>query len=142
MSNLLGRFLPAVLVTALPLAAWAQAQSVTVSPILTTSETATGQPIPMPQGEAQIAVARFTIAPGAQLPAHKHPFPRMAYVLSGTLIVTDVETGTETTYAEGEFVVEMVNAWHFGRNDGAEPVELLVIDLGQEGQSNTIAFEE
>jgi quercetin dioxygenase-like cupin family protein len=66
----------------------------------------------------------------------------MAYVLSGTLVVTDVETGTQTAYSEGEFVVEMVDAWHFGRNSGSQPLELLVIDLGHEGQPNTIAPDQ
>lgn len=122
--------------------AQADGSDVVVDPILSTTETSRGQPIVLPQGEAQVQVSRYVIPPGAQLPVHKHPFPRMAYVLSGTLIVTDVEAGTETTFAEGEFVVEMVDAWHFGRNSGTEPLELLVIDLGHEGQPNTIAQDQ
>jgi quercetin dioxygenase-like cupin family protein len=62
----------------------------------------------------------------------------MAYVLSGHLVVTIEETGLETRYAAGEFVVEMVDTWHHGRNDGTLPLWLLVIDLGPEGQSNTV----
>ena len=130
------------LVTILAGAAWADTAAVVVSPVLSTTETANGRPIPLPQGEVQVLVSRYEIPPGAQLSVHMHPFSRMAYVLSGTLVVTDVATGAETTYAQGGFVVEMVNAWHFGRNDGLEPVQLLVIDLVPEGQANTITQVE
>lgn len=127
----------ALLLAVLPLAAWADAEPVTVTPVLTTTRTAAGQPIPLPQGTAQVAVSEFEIAPGARLPVHRHPYPRMAYVLSGHLVVTNEETGAETGYGEGEFVVEMVGAWHHGRNEGTAPLRLLVIDLAPEGQSNT-----
>ena len=116
----------------------ADAPTVMVSPILSANETANGGPILLPSGEAQVLVSRYEIPAGAKLPVHRHVFPRMAYVLAGTLVVTDVATGTETSYAEGGFVVEMVDAWHFGRNDGPDPVQLLVIDLAPEGQPNTV----
>ena len=112
--------------------------AVTVTPLASPSTTAGGAPILLPQGPAQALVSEVEIAPGAQLPVHRHPFQRMAHVLSGTLTVTDIATGVETTYDEGDFVVEVVDAWHFGRNDGTEPVRLLVIDLVPAGQSNTV----
>ena len=131
--------LPALLLAcSLATSAWADAEPVTVTPVLTTTQTAAGQPIPLPEGTPQVTVSRFEIAPGARLPVHRHPFPRMAYVLSGHLVVTNEETGQDTGYAAGEFVVEMVGAWHHGRNDGTVPLQLLVIDLGPEGQSNTV----
>jgi quercetin dioxygenase-like cupin family protein len=98
-------------------------------PILSATETANGAPILLPRDEAQVLVSRYEIPAGAKLPVHSTPFPRMAYVLSGTLVVTDVSTGTDTSYSEGSFVIEMVEAWHFGRNDGPDAVQLLVIDL-------------
>ena len=78
------------------------------------------------------------MAPGARLPIHKHPFQRMGYILSGSLVVANEETREETTYDAGEVVMEVVDTWHYGRNDGTTPVELLVIDLVPEGQSNTV----
>jgi quercetin dioxygenase-like cupin family protein len=62
----------------------------------------------------------------------------MAYVLAGHLVLTNEETSAEAGYGPGEFVVEMVDAWHHGRNDGTVPLRLLVIDLAPEGQSNTV----
>jgi hypothetical protein len=75
-----------------PHAAGAAAAPVTGNPVLTTTQTAAGQPIPLPDGTAQVTVSEFEIAPGARLPVHKHPFPRMAYVLAGHLVLTHEET--------------------------------------------------
>ena len=119
--------------------AWADSP-VTVTPVIATTTTSAGQPL-APPAAPQVIAARFFIAPGAALPVHKHPYSRMAYVLAGILVVTDQETGQATTYDSGDFIVEMVDRWHFGRNDGAEPVELLVIDMVPQGESNTVVQE-
>lgn len=111
---------------------------VVVTPLASTTTTAAGQPITLPQRNAQVLVSTFDIPPGASLPVHQHPFPRYAYVLGGTLKVTNVETGADTTYKSGDFIVEMVGKWHQGANIGTEPVKLLVIDQVEQGQSNTI----
>jgi quercetin dioxygenase-like cupin family protein len=109
-----------------------------VTPVLSTSVTADGQPITLPQKNAQVLVSIYQIAPGVTLPAHKHAYPRYAYVLAGTLRVTDTETGRSTIYKSGNFIVEMVGRWHRGVNIGAEPLKLLVIDQVEKGQSHTI----
>jgi quercetin dioxygenase-like cupin family protein len=132
------RCLLALLALATP--AFAQ-DPVTVTPVTTETRAADGDPILLPQGPAQVAASLFEIAPGARLPVHKHPYPRLAYVLDGTLVVTAEDTGEETSYAPGDVVVEMVDDWHWGRNDGDAPVRLLVIDLAPEGASNTILHD-
>lgn len=81
---------------------------VVVTPLASRTETASGQPITLPQKNVQVLVSSFEIAPGATLPAHKHPFPRYAYVQRGTLQVTNVETGKSTTYKSGDFIIEMI----------------------------------
>ena len=83
-------------------------------------------------------MSEFTIAPGATLPVHKHPFPRFAYVLEGTLSVTDQDTGQTFTYKAGDMIVEVIDQWHFGTNIGQSPVRLLVIDEVEGDQPNTI----
>ena len=132
------RLAAALLLAALPALAHAQAEPVTVTPILTTTDTDSGQPLALPASDAQVTVSHFEVAPGARLPVHKHPFQRMGYILSGSLVVANEEIGEETTYDAGEVVMEVVDTWHYGRNDGTTPVELLVIDLAPEGQSNTV----
>lgn len=110
---------------------------VVVKPVLSTTQTAAGQPIVLPD-DPQVLVSTYDIAPGAKLAVHKHPFPRYAYVLSGRLRVTYQETGTTQDYAAGAFIVEMLDAWHFGEAIGSDPVRLLVIDQVEEGRSNTV----
>ena len=109
-----------------------------VTPLASPTTTWTGQPITLPQKNVQVLVSTYDIAPGATLPVHKHPFPRYAYVLAGTLQVTDSETGKSATYHTGEFVVEMIGQWHQGANVGPDPVKLLVIDQVEQGVANTI----
>jgi quercetin dioxygenase-like cupin family protein len=106
--------------------------------IFSATTTANGAPIVLPQGDVEVSVWTYDIPPGARLPVHKHPFQRYAYVLQGTLQVTDVERGHTSDYKPGDFIVEMVDAWHFGVNNGKEPVRLLVIDQVEKGQANTI----
>ncbi|TIT02157.1 cupin domain-containing protein [Mesorhizobium sp.] len=111
---------------------------VVVSPLASRTETASGQPITLPQKNVQVLVSSFEIAPGATLPVHKHPFPRYAYVQGGTLQVTNVETGKSTTYKSGDFIIEMIGQWHQSTNVGADAVKLLVIDQVEEGTKNTV----
>ncbi|CAH2405353.1 cupin domain-containing protein [Mesorhizobium escarrei] len=111
---------------------------VVVTPLASRTETASGQPITLPQKNVQVLVSSFEIAPGATLPVHKHEFPRYAYVQGGTLQVTNVETGRGNTYKSGDFIVEMIGQWHQATNVGADPVKLLVIDQVEEGTQNTL----
>jgi quercetin dioxygenase-like cupin family protein len=111
---------------------------VVVSPVASLTQTASGQPITLPQKNVQVLVSTYEIAPGATLPVHKHPFPRYAYVEAGRLQVTNVETGKSNTYQTGDFIVEMIGQWHQATNVGAGPVKLLVIDQVEQGTQNTV----
>lgn len=114
------------------------AQTVKVTPLLTTSETSSGQPIVMPQKDVQIVVSTYDIPVGAKLPEHKHPYPRYAVVQSGTLHVTNIDIGKEETYNTGSFILESVDQWHKAETVGSEPVKLLVIDVMPKGASSTV----
>jgi quercetin dioxygenase-like cupin family protein len=73
------------------------------------------------------------------MPVHKHPYPRYAYVQAGHLTVYAPDTGQRYDYKAGDFIVEVIDEWHYGENTGGEPVELLVIDQVPEGRSsNTV----
>lgn len=112
---------------------------ITVTPLVSTATTASGQPIVMPSGTTTVLVSRFVIAPGAKLPVHKHPYPRYAYVEAGNLAVYDAETGKRYDYKSGDFIVEVIDQWHYGENIGAVPVQLLVIDQMPKGHPfNTV----
>lgn len=114
------------------------AAPITVTPIRSTTVTSTGQPITLPQKNVEVGASIFDIAPGAKLPIHKHPFARYAYVLGGTLEVTNVDTGKSDVFKTGDFIVEMIDQWHTGANIGADPVKLLVIDQIEAGTPVTV----
>jgi len=113
-------------------------KAATVTPILKTDRTFSGTKISLPQGDVEVVVSQYEIAPGASLPIHKHPYPRYAYVFSGTLEVFNEVTGKTTTLKAGDFGVESVNQWHKGTNTGSEPLKLLVIDQVKKGENNVI----
>jgi quercetin dioxygenase-like cupin family protein len=109
-----------------------------VKKIFDSNRTAIGQPIVLPKGNVYVVVSTYDVPPGAKLPVHKHPWPRYAYVLSGQLTVKSADGRHSSIYKAGDFIVEMLNVWHFGANSGTEPVRLLVIDQVQKNKSNTI----
>jgi quercetin dioxygenase-like cupin family protein len=123
----------------LALAEAPQTRPVVVTPLLSTGKTASGQPIVLPPNPAHVHASRFVIAPGAKLPVHKHPHPRYAYVKSGTLAVYDADTGKRYDYKPGDFIIEVLDQWHYGENTGTDPVELIVVDQVPEGHDgNTV----
>lgn len=107
-----------------------------VVPILKTDINSFGQPIVFPQGSGQVAISIYEIPVGAKLPIHKHITPRVGYVLSGTIQVTNVDTGDARTFHAGEAIVESVASWHTGANVGTKPLKLLVVDLQPKGASD------
>ena len=72
-------------------------KNISVAELLSTTVTSSGQPILLPQKDAQVVVSIYDVAPDATLPVHKHPYPRYGYVLSGELRVTNMETGQNDT---------------------------------------------
>jgi quercetin dioxygenase-like cupin family protein len=122
-------------------AAAQEAARVAVTPVMSARTTAIGQPIALPKDNPEVRVTLFEIPVGATLPVHKHPFPRYAYVLAGKLRVSDKDDVRTFNYAAGDFIIEMIDAWHYGTNSGTEPVRLLVIDQVEAGQQNTTLLE-
>ena len=114
------------------------AAPVVVTPVKTTAVTSTGQPLILPQKNVEVSASLYDIAPGATLPVHKHPFARYAFVLAGTLQVTNVDTGKSDVFKTGDFIVEMIDQWHRGSNIGADPVKLVVIDQIEAGAEATV----
>ena len=114
-------------------------KDVTVTQLLSTTRTSSGQPINLPQKNAQIVASVYDVMPGAKLPAHNHPYPCYGYVLAGILRVTNIDTGQTHTYKRGSFFLEPVGQWHIGTSIGVEPLKLLVIDVVEEGQTNVVS---
>jgi|SRR5262249_42464146 len=118
-----------------------ESEDVTVTHVLSSTATSSGQPVVLPQRDAELVVSIYDVMPGATLGVHNHPYPRYAYVLSGVLRVNNIDTGQTDTYASGAFVLESVGLWHAGMSVGSEPLKLLVIDVVEKGQPNVVPLK-
>ena len=80
----------------------------------------------------EVTVLKIVINVGEELPMHKHDLVNIAYVKKGTLtVITD--DNKEITLHEGECLPELIGKYHYGKNTGKEPIELVVFYLGQKG---------
>lgn len=88
-------------------------------------------------GKPEITILKITIPPKTQLPLHKHPVINAGILLKGKLtVVTD---DGQTLYLNaGDPIVEVVHKWHYGKNDGNEPAEIIVFYAGVQDTQITI----
>ena len=109
-----------------------------VTTLVKTTESWNGKQLPKyPEGNPEITILKIIIPPKTKLPLHKHPDINAGILLKGELTV--ISEANDTLYLKaGEPIVELVNTWHFGRNDGTEPVEIIVFYAGIQGTPITI----
>jgi len=88
-------------------------------------------------GKPEITILRIKIPPGAMLPMHKHPVINAGVLLSGELTVV-TEDGRILHLKGGEAIVEVVNTWHYGKNEGNKPTEIIVFYAGRVGTPITV----
>jgi quercetin dioxygenase-like cupin family protein len=80
----------------------------------------------------EATVLKIVIGVNEELPMHKHDLVNIAYVKKGTLtVITD--DNKEITLHEGEVLPELIGKYHYGKNTGNVPVELVVFYLGEKG---------
>ena len=94
-----------------------------------------------PTGRPKISIVKFTIPPKAELPWHKHPSINAGYLIKGELTVR-MEDGKELKLKAGDAIVELVDKWHAGRNEGTEPVEIVVFYAGTPGVPLAVKKQE
>ena len=82
-----------------------------------------------PKGTPEITILRIKIEPGAKLPLHKHPVINAGVLLNGELTVVTEDNRT-LHLKTGESIVEVVNKWHYGKNEGNKMAEILVFYAG------------
>jgi len=81
------------------------------------------------KGTPEITILRIKIRPGAQLALHKHPVINAGVLLGGEL--TEVTENNKTLHLKaGDSIVEVVNKWHNGKNEGDKTAEILVFYAG------------
>ena len=108
--------------------------------LLTTVETASGQPIAIagPSGALQVTATISELAPGESTIVHKHPYLRYDYILEGRIQVTNFVTGKVDVASAGQFLVDPIDQWHQGKAMDGKRVRLLVIDTAPKGKSNLV----
>jgi len=80
-------------------------------------------------GTPEVTILRIKIPPGAQLPLHTHPEINAGVLLSGELTVV-TEDNRFLHLKAGESIVEVVNKWHYGKNESQEIAEIIVFYAG------------
>ena len=78
----------------------------------------------------EVTVLNIKIGIGESLDMHKHDITNVAYVKQGILTVI-TEDGKEITVSKGQCLPEIVGKYHYGKNSGQEPVELIVFYVGE-----------
>jgi len=111
----------------------AYSKQVSIQTVLKTSVDVAGNAISYPAaGQAQISGLIVEIPAGQNTGWHLHPYPCMAYVLSGEIDVEDA-SGVRRHFSPGNCFVELINVRHCGYNRGAVPVKLIFFAAGVAG---------
>jgi len=118
---------------------WAQEENaVNVDVLAKTSISWDGTDLPnYEKGKPEITILRIQIPPKVQLPLHKHPVINAGVLLKGELTVVTEEKETLHLKA-GDSIVEVVDKWHYGKNEGNETAEIIVFYAGVQGLPITI----
>jgi quercetin dioxygenase-like cupin family protein len=90
-----------------------------------------------PMGEPEVTILRITLRPKARLALHKHPVINAGVLLKGELTVV-ADDGRTFGLAAGDPIVELVNQWHYGKNKGDEPTEIIMFYAGTPGVPITV----
>lgn len=90
-----------------------------------------------PAGPPEVTILRIKIPAGVKLPLHVHPVINAGVLLSGQLTVITKDKKRLLLKA-GEAIVEVVNTWHYGINEGDEAAEIIVFYAGSKGNPITV----
>ena len=82
-----------------------------------------------PRGAPEVTILRIRIPPGVKLALHNHPVINAGVLLQGELTVVTEDKKTLHLKA-GDAIVEVVNTWHYGMNEGTGPAEIVVFYAG------------
>ncbi len=88
-------------------------------------------------GKPEITILRIKIPAGAKLPLHKHPVINAGVLLKGELTVITDE-GKKLHLKAGDSIVEVVDKWHYGKNEGKKTAEIIVFYAGVKDMPITI----
>jgi quercetin dioxygenase-like cupin family protein len=112
--------------------------SLAVAELVKTTRSWDGKSLPAyPQGQPEVTILRITIPPDSRLDTHRHPVINAGVLMSGQLTVVTTDGNTLHLKA-GDPIVEVVDTWHYGMNQGKVPAEIVVFYAGIAGRPITI----
>ena len=147
------RYLISLLLVCIPISTFAQSKDgdalknqnlgeIKVIQILKSSKQWDGSPLPpYPSKNPEITILSYEIPPGIRLPMHKHPVINAGVVLQGKLTVI-TKDGKQLILNSGDSIVELVDKWHYGVNQGVSPVKLIMFYAGEVGVPLVIKEKE
>jgi len=87
-------------------------------------------------GQPEVTILKISIPPHLQLPLHQHPVINAGLLLKGELTVF-TKAGKTLHLKAGDPIIEVVDTWHYGINEGNEPAEIIVFYAGVQGKPIT-----
>jgi quercetin dioxygenase-like cupin family protein len=90
-----------------------------------------------PAAQPEVSMWRITVPPGVGLAKHKHPVINAGILTKGELTVR-TDSGKTVRLKAGDSIAEVVNTWHYGKNEGKTTAEILVWYAGAEGVPITV----
>ncbi len=112
--------------------------------VLVTSQSVVGEVIRYPHSglhpkgkRAEITAQVITLQPGAATPWHSHPMPTFGYIISGEIEV-DYGAQGQKTFRAGDALMEAMAHVHRGRNVSDNPVRVLAVSIGEQGQVTAV----
>ncbi len=94
-----------------------------------------------PDGTPKVTIIKGSIPPGAQLKMHQHLVINAGVLIKGELTVIS-EEGDTLKMKEGDPIIELVNSFHYGINEGSETAEIIVVYAGDVDTPITVAKED
>jgi quercetin dioxygenase-like cupin family protein len=108
-----------------------------------TSKSWDGSPLPeYPKGTPEVSILRIRIAPGARLPMHKHPVINTELPTRGRQLTVITDDNAILQLKAGDTIVEVVDTWHYAKNEGNEPAEIVVFYFGRPGSQLSVSKQE
>jgi quercetin dioxygenase-like cupin family protein len=113
-------------------------KTATVETLAKTTTSWNGATLPhYPTGQPEVTILRITIPAGARLAVHEHPVINAGVLTKGSLTVV-CQDGKRLVLQAGDPIVEVVNTWHYGMNEGREDAEIIVFYAGQLDEPITV----
>ena len=118
---------------------WARdTNAVSVDVLAKASASWNGEKLPnYAAGTPEVTILRIVIPPKVQLPLHRHPVINAGVLLKGELTVV-TEDEKRLHLQAGDAVIEVVDTWHYGKNEGDVPAEIIVFYAGTQGEPITL----